>query len=187
MPRKAVDYSNTIIYKIQHEDIQDLLYVGHTTDFTKRKCIHKHSCTNPNSKKYNCKVYQMIRANGGWECFNMIEIKKFPCNDSREAFAEENRIMTEMESSMNSIRPPTGLTKQEYDKQWRDNNPDYDKKYNANNPGRFKKWRAKNPDKIKEQKTKIICGCGSVVCKGNLVRHLDTGKHFRWLQNKNIQ
>ena len=39
MPRKAIDYSKTIIYKIQHEDNDELLYVGHTTDFTKRKLI----------------------------------------------------------------------------------------------------------------------------------------------------
>ena len=41
---------------IQHIDNDELLYVGHTTDFNKRKCRHKANC---NSCQF--KVYQMIR------------------------------------------------------------------------------------------------------------------------------
>jgi len=33
----------------------------------------------------------------------------------------------------------------------------------------------------------MTCECGAVVCKNGLARHLDSGKHFRWLQNKNIE
>ena len=38
MPKDVVDYSNTIIYKIycKNEMVTDI-YVGHTTNFTKRK------------------------------------------------------------------------------------------------------------------------------------------------------
>ena len=64
MPLKAINYQNTIIYKIQHIDKDDLLYVGHTTDFTKRKSSHKRTCNNPN-RNYALKVYEMIRNNGG--------------------------------------------------------------------------------------------------------------------------
>jgi len=35
MPQKAIDYSNCCIYKIEHIDKDDLVYVGHTTNFTK--------------------------------------------------------------------------------------------------------------------------------------------------------
>jgi len=31
------------------------------------------------------KVYKMIRENGGWEMFRMIEIMKYPCKDKEEA------------------------------------------------------------------------------------------------------
>ena len=41
MPRTPINYANTIIYKIQHIDNDEFLYVGHTTDFTKRKTAHK--------------------------------------------------------------------------------------------------------------------------------------------------
>ena len=38
MPRKAIDYSRTIIYKIVCNDLNvEECYVGSTTDFSKRK------------------------------------------------------------------------------------------------------------------------------------------------------
>ena len=96
------DYSKTVIYKIQHEDNESLVYIGSTTDFTKRKCSHKRSCNNP--KVFNIKLYQMIRDNGGWNCFKMIQIKEFPCNNKREAEAEEDRNMLELKANMNERR-----------------------------------------------------------------------------------
>ena len=50
MPRKEINYSKTIIYKIRCEDenITDI-YVGSTTNFIKRKNIHKSVCNNENS------------------------------------------------------------------------------------------------------------------------------------------
>ena len=45
----------------------------------------------------------MIRENGGWEMFRMIEIEKYPCNDRREAEKRENEIMKSLKASMNSI------------------------------------------------------------------------------------
>ena len=43
----------------------------------------------------------MMRQNGGWSCFRMIQIKKFPCDNKREAEAEEDRIMMELKANMN--------------------------------------------------------------------------------------
>ena len=105
MPKKNTNYANTVIYKIQHIDKNELLYVGSTTDFTKRKCSHKNRCNNPANSKHNFKIYEMIRKNGGWETFRMTEIKKYPCNDKREAETEEDNIMREMKVSMNSKFP----------------------------------------------------------------------------------
>jgi len=104
MAPKPINFSNTSIYKIQHINNDDLLYIGSTTDFIRRKYSHKSHCNNPNSKAYNIKLYQMIRDNGGWPCFKMIELKQFPCNNSREAQAEEDRVMIEMKSIMNDRR-----------------------------------------------------------------------------------
>ena len=62
MPKKDIDYSNTIIYKIicNNATITDL-YVGHTTNFVQRKSLHKSAC---NNLKNNLRLYKKIRENG---------------------------------------------------------------------------------------------------------------------------
>ena len=86
MPKKIIDYSKTIIYKLVCNDlnIKDL-YIGHTTNWIKRKQSHKERCTCPNSDRYHLKVYEIMRDNGSWENWSMIEIEKYPCNDQQEA------------------------------------------------------------------------------------------------------
>ena len=43
---KMPDYTKTIIYKLINYDYPDLVYVGSTTNFTKRKQGHKERCLN---------------------------------------------------------------------------------------------------------------------------------------------
>jgi hypothetical protein len=106
MPKLQIDYNNTIIYKIVCNDLNITdLYVGHTTQFTKRKNKHKSSCNNVNSKQYNQKVYSTIRENGGWNNWSMIEIEKYNCNDSNEATARERYWYETLESKLNMICP----------------------------------------------------------------------------------
>ena len=52
MPRKPIDYRHTHFYKIVCKDlnIKDC-YVGHTTDFTKRKYQHKTACNHVNAQQ----------------------------------------------------------------------------------------------------------------------------------------
>ena len=102
MPRKEIDYSKTIIYKIQHEDNEELVYVGHTTNFIKRKNQHKSRCNNENGKAFNSKLYKMIRANGGWDCFKMVMVEEFPCANHLEACKREDECMRELKATMNS-------------------------------------------------------------------------------------
>ena len=83
MPKEIIDYSRTIIYKIVCNDLNvKHTYVGHTTNFIKRKQQHKKRCINPDNQKYHLKVYQIMRENGGWESFSMIEIEKYNFNDN---------------------------------------------------------------------------------------------------------
>ena len=104
MPRTPIDYSKCVIYKIEHIEDDSLLYVGLTTNFNKRKGTHKSICRNERSKEHNHKLYRMIRDNGGWEMFRMIEIEKYPCNDKREAEKRETEIMKELKASMNMVK-----------------------------------------------------------------------------------
>ena len=54
MPRLAIKHENTIMYKIVCNDLSITdLYVGSTTNFTKRKYSHKCSCVKEGNEKYN--------------------------------------------------------------------------------------------------------------------------------------
>jgi hypothetical protein len=46
----------------------------------------------------------MIRENGGWEMFQMIEVEKHPCSDKREATRKEFEVMKELKATMNMVK-----------------------------------------------------------------------------------
>jgi hypothetical protein len=207
MPRVPIDYSKTVIYKIQHVEDENLLYVGSTTDFKARKWRHKSACKNKNCNKYNYKVYQMIRENGGWEMFNMIELEKYPCIDNNECKKKEDQIMREMKASMNSVRPYTTLEeKKENKKEYYNDNKDRIKR---NNKTRYEKNKEQINEKIHEYYTnnketideyrkqyrtnnkyilnekaseKITCVCGCFVSKRNIATHRKTKKHTQLME-----
>jgi hypothetical protein len=113
MPRLPKDYSKNLIYKIVCNDLSiKECYVGHTTDFTRRKQSHKSKCHNEKGIHYNLKVYKTIRENGGWINFSMIEIEKYPCKDDNEARAKEREWFERLNSSLNTFYPVR--SKQEY-------------------------------------------------------------------------
>ena len=68
------DYTKTIIYKLINYDFPELVYVGSTTNFTKRKYNHKNAVFNDKNKGHHLKLYVSIRENGGWESWDMIKI-----------------------------------------------------------------------------------------------------------------
>ena len=103
MPKDNIDYSNTIIYKIYCKDETILdTYVGHTTNFHVRKYHHKNTC---NNSKNDLKIYNIIRANGGWNNWNMVEIAQYNCKDSTEARIKEQKHYEELKTSLNSCPP----------------------------------------------------------------------------------
>ena len=106
MPKIEIDYSNTIIYKITCKDpsINDV-YVGHTTNFVQRKHAHKQSCKNDKASNYKCKLYDVIRNNGGWENWNMEIINFFNCHDHYEARQKEQEYFILLNATLNSIEP----------------------------------------------------------------------------------
>jgi len=142
MPKQPMNYQNNIIYKIQHKTIDELIYIGSTTNFAKRKCSHKTACNNEKDKEYNQKKYMMIRENGGWDMFDMVLVKKYPCNDYLEAHAEEERIRREMNANMNAIR----CFRTQEEKQ------EYIKKYNETHKQEISERKKKYDDTHKEEK-----------------------------------
>jgi len=106
MPRAAMDYSKTSIYKIVCNDLNiKECYVGHTTDMTKRKWAHKSVCNNEKSKFHNLKIYKIIRENGGWDNWDMLLVEKFPCEDKYQACKREREVYEELDAKMNTYRP----------------------------------------------------------------------------------
>ncbi len=101
--KSMADYSNTIIYKItcKNPDIIDT-YVGHTIDFVKRCYAHKNSSMNDENK---LKLYETIRANGGWNNWKMEIIHHFSCNNANEARIKEQEYYVLLKANLNSVEP----------------------------------------------------------------------------------
>ena len=99
----VANYSSTFFYKIHCKDavITDL-YVGHTTDFVKRRYQHERNCNNPS---YDLKVYNIIRANGGWDNWNMELLAFRNCVDLREAKRVEQEFYENLNATLNSVSP----------------------------------------------------------------------------------
>ena len=95
------DYSKSIIYKIQHINKPELVYVGSTTNFIQRKNQHKSDYKNENKKSYNLKLYQTIRCNDGWESFKIMIISDYPCNNKTELLIEEEKYKNKLKASLN--------------------------------------------------------------------------------------
>ena len=150
MPKVPIDYSKTIIYKIEHIDYENLVYVGFTTNWDRRKYSHKSNCNNHNTKDYNYKLYKMIRKNGGWEMFRMLEVEKFPCKDKREAEKRETETMKLLKSTMNVNRSFVTKEESQYDKNVYDK--EYHKQNYQRNKERIKTYYEDNKEVIKAKK-----------------------------------
>ena len=105
MPRKEINYSKTIIYKIRCEDenITDI-YIGSTTNFIKRKNMHKYNCTNENSKRNNLKIYKTVRESGGWKNWKMIQMEEYECNNKQQAEEREEYWRKELKAELNELK-----------------------------------------------------------------------------------
>lgn len=100
------DYSNTVIYKIQHREKEHLIYVGCTTNFNARRHQHKSRVSNVDDKEHNAYKYRMIRENGGWDMFDMKPVKIISCKNKLEAEIEEERTRQELKATLNCIIKP---------------------------------------------------------------------------------
>jgi hypothetical protein len=210
MPKTIIDYSKTIIYKIINYDCPELVYVGSTTNFTKRKQHHKDAVFNQNSLSHNLKIYKTIRENGGWDCWKMIVICEYPCDNKRQAELEEDKYMMELKANLNMNRASRTMKQhyednkenikdkkkqdykdnkgniKDYNKQWRENNKDklkdYNKQYNDDNKDQRKQYYMDNKDQIKENKSKkCTCECGAIIQRCIKSQHIKTMKHQKYL------
>ena len=106
MPRKPIEYNKTNFYKIACKDLQLTdCYVGHTTNFSTRKAVHKHNAVNPNAKDHKSHLYQHIKKHGGWDNFDMILIETRSCLNRLEACKFEREHIEQLGAMLNCRRP----------------------------------------------------------------------------------
>jgi hypothetical protein len=100
-----IDYETTpiIFYKFVCENPEiKSCYVGQTTNFQQRKSSHKYRCINEKNECYNLKIYKIIRDNGDWDNWKMVEIDRQICLDKTDACKIEQQYIEELQSDMNS-------------------------------------------------------------------------------------
>ena len=163
------DYSKGVIYKIKCIDrnIKDI-YVGSTTNFSKRKSQHKYYCNTPQHIKNKFYVYQFIRAHGGWENWKMVSIKLYPCNSKLELRMEEERVIEELEefSTLNRSKAyRSEEQRKEYHQNWQRENPESRRRWYHNN---IEERRAKRRIYVKNNKDKK-----RIWDKINYTKHID--------------
>jgi len=95
----------------------------------------------------------MIRENGGFKNFRMIEVEKYSCGDKWEVDKRETEIMKELKSNLNSVKSyiteeERKETKQKCDKEY------YYKNYEIDNE-KSRIYRELNKDKIKDLKKSV--------------------------------
>jgi len=127
------------IYKIYKEGDEEQFYIGSTKDFKQRQRQHKHYC-----KKYDCKLYNYINENGGWDCFKM-EVLEYCLNYQERERELIKQLQPQLNMKMCNFNRKEHV--KEYGKKYREENK---KKLNE----RDKKKYQKNKEKIKTQRKK---------------------------------
>jgi hypothetical protein len=175
MPLTKIDYSNTIIYKLCCKDLSiSEVYIGHTTDFRRRKNCHKSKCNNEKNRDYDLKVYQFIRENGNWDNWNMIEVERFEAIDGNDAKKRERYWIEELKANLNSNIPTR--TQKEWSIQYENNRKESIKEYKNE---KAKEYYQKNKETIAEkEKEKVRCECGCEIRKSDIAKHRKTKKHI---------
>lgn len=100
---KISDYYFYTIVNINN-DVEDMCYVGHTTNWSDRKRSHNNACHNETHKQHHLKVYKTIRANGGWCEFRMVRIGFKTQLTLRQAEEQEEIYRKELLAELNSRR-----------------------------------------------------------------------------------
>lgn len=186
MPLSKVNYANTIIYRI-FSDNCDYVYVGSTTNFVSRKANHKSNCNNKTKSSYNYKVYEIIRANGGWENFKMLEIEEYFCESSKQAKKREQYWIDFYKANLNSKKSFGGETKEEAKKQYilehKEEILQKQKEYYIENSDKriqyAKQYRCEYAKQISDKrKEKFTCQCGVISRISDKSKHYKTKKHL---------
>ena len=178
---EAIKEKEYIMYKIICNTDDNLIYIGSTTNFKCRKNQHKESCNNLKSEKYNYKIYENIRNNGGWENWNMQAIEIYNTDNKIKARIRETKLMEDYKSNLNMRK---SYISQEEKKEYK---IEYDKNKNKDYYLiKSKEYYNNNKEEInKRRKELIICECRCEIRKDTLKRHKRSLKHIKFITETN--
>ena len=176
-----MNYNKSMIYKLCCKDINiKEIYIGATTNFTRRKHCHKSACNNENSNKYNYYVYRFIRDNGNWENWSMVLVEEVSCENKNQLHKIEREYIEKLGATLNSSIP--NRTGKEYKEDNKEKIKEKNKEYNEKNKEKIKEWYEDNKEKLKENrkeynKLRTICMCGTDINFARKRTHLKSKKH----------
>lgn len=154
---------NYTFYKLFKKDCE--CYIGSTRDLKERIRIHKYKCNteifkNGNkNNRYDIKLYQYIRGNGGFDTFDFEVLDTKYCN-KKEAEIYEGELMKKYNSTLNVVRNYTEEDKKQHQK-------NYKKEYEKN-----------------EKKNECaVCNC-FIKRNRHMKNHILTKKHIKNLENR---
>jgi len=158
-----------ILYKIS---IANYTYIGSTKDWKQRQQMHKSNCFNTNSPAHNYKLYQTIRANGGWHLIEKTPIEEIDVEGPIQAHICEERWRRHYDAQLNMRR--AHITEEEriqyntgYFAEHRDQKHAY---YAA-------RYTATRDQTLARSAEKIQCECGATICRGAKSQHIKSKKH----------
>jgi len=192
------DYTFYMIQSIHEPSTYN--YIGSSKNMPKRINKHKQDCSNETCK---IKVYETMRLNGGWEAFEFVELEYHTMTE-QDAREHEQRLIDQIQPTMNTNKAWTGLTRQEYCQQYRIDNKEqrnryikqylidnkeqrnqYIKQYLIDNKEQKqqydKQYRIDNKERIHEKHT---CDCGGKYTTQNKHHHLKSEKHQLWIADQ---
>ena len=172
-----IDYSKGKIYSIRNT-IDDDIYVGSTVrPLYKRLQAHR-SCVKNN--RLQCLNLYTKMKELGMEHFYIELVEECPCENVEQLKRREGQVIREIATLNMCI---AGRSKQEYDKEYRENNKD--KKHQQ-----YRNYYEQNTDKVKQQinawaSRPYVCECGETIRRDSLNKHLKSTKHKTLLEELN--
>ena len=85
-----IDYSKSIIYKLENPTNPNFLYVNSSVCFDETKT--KYRFLNSNDRYFKI-LKEFIKINGGWNKIIITKIKPFPCFNRGGLYSELNRVL----------------------------------------------------------------------------------------------
>jgi hypothetical protein len=158
---------NYVMYKIcpKNKDL-NYCYIGQTTNFAVRKNQHiKNTINVRDTKHYHLKQYEVIRQNGGWDEWEMIEIEQLNGKTKLEVRKREQELIEQYNANLNTLNAfitedKRASTKKAITEKYREENKEFlkeqTKQYKQNHKEiiaeQMKKYRAENKEKLTAQK-----------------------------------